>query len=115
MDVPVLTSPYQSLRGGDGYELRCPREFEALIPEQYGEMGRVDLGDLPCPVKAISADPAVPDSFMPSVDLSELMVLDYDFVPHTPDTTHFLLLEEPEECVGTMLEFLVEAVPDVMT
>ena len=64
---------------------------------------RVDLTRLRCPVKAIGADPVVRFSFFPSVDLSDIMMLDYDFVP---DTTHFLQLEQPEACVAVMLEFL---------
>ncbi len=54
---------------------------------------------------------ATPDSFMPTVDLSEILVLDYDFVP---DTTHFLQLEEPETCVELMVEFLEAAVPEIV-
>lgn len=54
---------------------------------------------------------ATPDSFMPTVDLSEILVLDYDFVP---DTTHFLQLEEPETCVESMVEFLEAAVPEIV-
>ena len=34
---------------------------------------------------------------------SHILILDYDFVP---DTSHFLLLEKPEECVDLMLGFL---------
>ena len=94
-----------------GYELRCPPDYEARIPEQYGTISEVGLGELPCPVKAIGADPAIPDSFMPTVDLSEILVLDYDFVP---DRTHFLQLEEPETCVELMVEFLEAAVPEIV-
>ena len=57
----------------------------------------------PVPTKAIGADPTQPFSFLPSVDLSDLLILDYDFIP---DTTHFLQLEQPEMCVSLMLEFL---------
>ena len=62
-----------------------------------------DIRRLPCPTKVIGADPAVPLSFLPSVDLSDMVALDYDFVP---ETTHFLQLEEPQECVDRTLEFL---------
>ena len=40
---------------------------------------------------------------MPSMDLSELIGLDFDYVP---DATHFLQLEEPEKCVKLTLNFL---------
>ena len=63
-----------------------------------------DIRRLPCPTKVIGADPVVPLSFLPSVDLSDMVALDYDFVP---ETTHFLQLEEPQECVDRTLEFLM--------
>ena len=89
---------------GDGYELRCSSEHEARIIDQSVDwVLRVDLGSLSCPVKAIGSDPTVPFSFLPSVDLGHILVLDYDFVP---DTSHFLLLEKPEECLDAMLPFL---------
>ncbi len=89
---------------GTGYELRCPREYEAQISEEGYRWARaVNLNRLSCPTKAIGADPTQPFSFLPSVDLSDLLILDYDFVP---DTTHFLQLENPEECVALMLDFL---------
>ena len=89
---------------GDGYELRCPGEHEAQVVDQSLDwVQRVDLGSLSCPVKAIGSDPTVPFSFLPSVDLGHILVLDYDFVP---DTSHFLLLEKPEECVDAMLPFV---------
>ena len=90
--------------GGTGYELRCPREYEAQVSEEGYQWARaVNLDRLSCPTKAIGADPTQPFSFLPSVDLSDLIILDYDFVP---DTTHFLQLEQPEACVSLMLEFL---------
>ncbi len=89
---------------GTGYALRCPREYEAQISEEGYQWARaVNLDRLSCPTKAIGADPTQPFSFLPSVDLSDLIILDYDFIP---DTTHFLQLEQPEMCVFLMLEFL---------
>ena len=58
---------------------------------------------LPCPTKVIGADPVVPLSFLPSVGLGDMVALDYDFVP---ETTHFLQLEEPRECMERTLDFL---------
>ena len=37
------------------------------------------------------------------MNLGDILVLDYDFIP---DTSHFVLLEEPEECFDLMLGFL---------
>ena len=53
----------------------------------------------------IGADPTEPLSFLPSVDLKDVLVLDYDFVS---ETTHFLKLEQPEECVALILDFLAQ-------
>ncbi len=89
---------------GDGYEPRCSSEHEARIIDQSVDwVLRVDLGNLGFPLKAIGSDPTVPFSFLPSVNLSHILILDYDFVP---DTSHFLLLEKPDECLQAMLPFL---------
>ncbi len=37
--------------------------------------------------------------------MSELIEANYDFLP---DTTHFLQLEEPEQCATLAIEFLEE-------
>ena len=89
---------------GMGYELRCPREYEAQINEYvFCWSMTVDLQSVRCPTKAIGADPTVRHSYMPSMDLRELLHLDYDFVP---ETTHLLQLEKPEACADLALEFL---------
>ena len=90
--------------GGQGYELRCPREYEAQIIDYAGIYAvLVDFRTLNCPTKVIGADPTVPFSYLPSLDLSDTMTVDYDFLP---ETTHFLQLEEPEQCVEAMREFV---------
>ena len=63
----------------------------------------VDLDSVVCPVKAIGADPTVPNSYMPSLDINELVLVDYDFIP---ETTHLLQLEEPGKCAALALEFI---------
>ena len=63
----------------------------------------VDFDALTCPVKVLGSDPTVRNSFMPSMDFAELVALDYDFVP---ETSHFLPLEQPEECAARTLDFL---------
>lgn len=89
---------------GTGYELRCPREYEAQVCEYiYCWSMSADLESVPCPMKAIGADPIVPHSYMPSLDISDLQQFDYDFVP---ETTHLLLLEQPDVCADLALEFL---------
>ena len=98
-----------TLRTADGGReciLRCPREYEARIAGQgyrYAESVDVDL--LECPVKVVGSDPLAPHSFLPTVALDEIVALDYDFVP---ETTHFLQLEEPDECARAALEFIGE-------
>ena len=97
---------------GSGYVLRCPREYEARISEQgYEYAAAVDIDALSCPVKVIGSDPVMPHTFLPTVAMDEIVALNYDFVP---ETTHFLQLEEPEECVATMLDFIGEVGEDAL-
>ena len=66
----------------------------------------IDLDALDFPVKVIGSDPIEPFSFLPSVDPALLIRIDYDFVP---ESSHFLQLEVPEDCVELMLDFLAKA------
>ena len=45
----------------------------------------------------------MPYSFMPAMDFSSLLQVNYDYIP---DSTHFLPLENPAEFIGIMLPFL---------
>ena len=88
----------------NGYELRCPRKCEARVFEYiFAYNFEPDAESFACPVKVICGDPSADFSFLPSMDPSGIVGLDYDFVP---ETTHFLQLENPEECVHLVLEFL---------
>ena len=90
----------------EGFELRCPREYEAQILEHlFSWSMTVDLDEIRCPIKAIGSDPTVAYSFVPSLDLGVLVSVDYDFVP---ETSHFLQLEEPETCATLAVGFLEE-------
>ena len=90
--------------GETGFELRCPRDYEAQIVDYAGVFGvAVDFDALQCPVKVIGADPTVPFSYLPSLDMSDIMSVNYDFLP---DATHFLQLEQPERCAAATFEFL---------
>ena len=87
-----------------GYELRCPREHEAQINSHariFSAM--IDLEALRCPTKVIGADPTLPYSYLPTLDLSDVLTMDYDFLP---DSTHFLQLEKPEDCAAMLTQFL---------
>ena len=105
----IARATLRRIPGDTAYGLCCPREYEARIYEQGLRWAMaVNVDKLPCPTKAIGADPTVLHSFMPTVDLSELLILDYDFVP---ETTHLLQLEAPGVCVHFMLEFLARSFP----
>ena len=107
-ELVAMTTLRESVDEKD-YELCCPAEYEARIIEFTRSFSPlVDLEALPCPTKAICADPTMPYSFLPTLDMSGILTVDYDFLP---DTTHFLQLEQPEECVATMREFLEQDVP----
>ena len=91
---------------GTGYELCCPREYEAQICEYiFCWSMTVDLERVACPIKVIGADPTVSNSYMPGMDISELVRVDYDYIP---ETTHLLQFEEPEACAAIVLEFIEE-------
>lgn len=90
--------------GGDGYELCCPREYEAQIVEYAGAFAvLVDFDSQASPTKVIGADPTLPYSYLPTLDPSDVFTVGYDFLP---DATHFLQMEQPQECVKVMREFL---------
>ena len=92
---------------GQGYELRCPREYEAQIMDYIrGFSPLVDLGALSCPTKIVGADPTLPFAYLPTVDFEHVMTVEYDFLP---ETTHYLQLEKPEECVAEVREFLEQS------
>ena len=89
---------------GSGYELRCPREHESQIIAHARIFAvLVDFEALRCPTKVVGADPTLPYSYLPTLDLSEMATVDYDFLP---DTTHFLQLQQPVECAKAVREFL---------
>ncbi|MCE2438072.1 MAG: alpha/beta hydrolase [Candidatus Latescibacteria bacterium] len=89
---------------GQVYELRCPREYEAQIVDYAATFAvLVDFPRFQCPIKVIGADPTLPYSYLPTLDLSDIVTVDYDFLP---ETTHLLQMEQPAECVDAMREFL---------
>ena len=91
-------------RSGEGYELGCPREYEARLWEYfYPFAGATAFAEIDCPIKVIGSDPTVPNSFIPSTEMPELLRLDYDFVP---ESTHLLQLERPKQCADHTIEFL---------
>ncbi len=100
----VAATTLREDESGQGYQLRCPGEYEAQIIEYAGIYAvAVDFSTFSCPVKVIGADPTLPYSYLPTLDLSDMLGVDYDFLP---EATHLLQLEQPEECVDAMLEFI---------
>ncbi len=94
---------------GEGYELRCPRDYEAQIIAYVRTFAfLVDFGDLPCPTRVIGSDPTLPYAYLPTFDLSHIGTIEYDFIP---ETTHFLMLEQPAECAEALRGFLAEVLP----
>ena len=89
---------------GEGYELRCPREYEAqLMNYARSYFALLDLELVACPTKIIGADPTLPHAYLPNLDMRLASAMDYDFIP---ETTHLLQLEKPEECVAATRAFL---------
>ena len=92
--------------GREGYELRCPREYEAQIIDYASVFAvGINFASFKCPIKVIGADPVLPFSFLPTLDLSDVLSVDYDFLP---EATHLLQLEQPKECAEITREFLEE-------
>ncbi|MXZ38208.1 MAG: alpha/beta hydrolase [Holophagales bacterium] len=106
----IARATLRQASSGDGYELRCPREYEARVSLEGPRWAKAaDLSRVSCPVKIVGSDPVVPFSFLPTVDLREILAIDYDFVP---DTTHLLQLEQPAECVAAMMPFVEQCVTE---
>lgn len=100
----VARTTLRESANGEGYELRCPRDYEAQIVNHARAFAVwVDLEAMRCPTKVIGADPILPYSYLPTFDLSHISTMDYDFLP---DATHLLQLEQPEECVAVVREFM---------
>ena len=104
--LPLLAEATLRESPSGGFELICPREYEAQIVE-FGRLFSVfvDFAAIRCPIKVLGADPTLPYSYLPTLDLGDIREVDYDFVP---DATHFLQLEQPETCAESVREFLAQ-------
>ena len=65
----------------------------------------MDFTSIKCPIKVLGADPTLPYSYLPTLDLGDIREVDYDFLP---DATHFLQLEQPKLCAASVRESLAE-------
>lgn len=89
---------------GQGYSLRCPPAYEAQAQQFIASYAvLVDIEAMRCPIKVIAGDPTLGFSFLPSEQVEELFLADYDFVP---DSTHYLQLQFPERCHELTMRFL---------
>ena len=99
----VARTTLREAETGEGYVLRCPREYEARIWDHAPRpAASVDFGSLQCPTMIFCADPAL-DPDRPAFDFRDATGVDHQIMR---GTTHFLQLEEPEECASAMLRFL---------
>ncbi len=100
----VARTTLRKCASGQGYELRCPPEYEAQIIDYARTFAvLVDFETLRCPIKVIGADPTLPYSYLPTLDLSHILTVDYDFLP---EATHLLQLKQPQECTSAMRELI---------
>ena len=89
---------------GEGFDLRCPREYEAQVVEYAGVFAvSVNFDSIACPVRVVGADPTLPYSYLPTMDLSDILSIDYDFIP---EASHFMVFERPDECAASVLEYI---------
>ncbi len=101
----VARTTLRESRTGLGYELRCPREYEAQIWDDAPVPAvSVDFGSVLCPTKIIASDPAL-DPDRPPFDYTDAGAAGVDH-ERMPGTSHFLQLEKPQACAATMVEFL---------
>ena len=82
--------------GGTEFEPCCPPSYESQMLSRICDSSIiVNLEALRCPVKFIGPDPLTPFLFLPATDPNLVAKVGYDFIP---ETTHYLPLEEPQEC-----------------
>ncbi len=94
---------------GEGFVLRCPREYEAQVVEYAGVYAvSINFDSMVCPVRVLGADPTLPYSYLPTMDLSNILSIDYDFMP---DATHFMVFEKPDECAASVREYIQSLSP----
>ena len=87
-----------------GFELCCPREYEAQILDYATAWAIVvDWREIKCPTKVVGSDPTLRSSFLPTLDFAEILQVEYDFVP---DASHFVQIERPQTCLAMLKEFL---------
>ena len=104
-EVPDLFAQATLRAVSSGFELCCPPEYEAQVYEYFLGWPPETYDVENCDLLVIGSDPSTSFSFMPAMDLSTLIQVNYDFIP---ESTHFLPLEYPEDCVNAMINFLAQ-------
>ena len=91
------------------YVLACPREFEAHVFRSNRENTEAwtGLARMPVGVKLICGDPDLENAAPALIGkaLAEEAHVAYEAIP---DTTHFLQIERPAECIRAMEQFLAK-------
>ncbi len=91
----------------DDWLLACPRELEAHIFETNTDRTIWPrMANLAIPIKLICADPDLEGVQAPALigrAMADELPLEYEAIP---DTTHFLQIERPVECIRAMESFL---------
>lgn len=89
--------------------LACPRELEARVFESNSDPTLWSrIATCPVPLKLICADPGLEEVSAPTLvarALAAELGLEYEAIP---DTTHFLQIERPPECVRALEAFLAK-------
>jgi pimeloyl-ACP methyl ester carboxylesterase len=92
--------------GSEQWLLACPRELEARI---FGETADPTIwprmANLPVPVELICADPFAEDAGPPALvgqAMAVELAIEYEYIP---DTSHFLQIERPHECIRAVEAF----------
>ena len=102
----VASSVLRKSSDRGSYELRCPKEYEARVVDYVqAYAGQVDFEALPCPTRVIGSDPALQNSYLPTEDLSDMLSIEFDFIP---GSTHLLQIEYPDKCALYVREFVAK-------
>lgn len=98
---------------GKQWVLACPREFEARIYETNNDadVWRVLAAPLPLPVMIVGGDPELEGQGPPALLCAALAkISSFDYIA-LPGTSHFLQIEQPEQCVAQIKRFIAAQVP----
>ena len=99
---------HSTLKPGEagGYALRCPREFEAKIYDgNLDSTIAMQMGSFAVPCLVLGGDPTTEQAEVSGLlcaDLFPKWGIAHDYVP---ETSHFLQLEQPQQCAEKTIEF----------